>query len=410
MSDDRLFHRRLGHSQKVNSLSDLEEIVWRTYIQAADDFGVMLFTAIELRREHDRLMKRSDQVVQRMFERVRDAGLVHTFEHQGRTYCFQRDWQEFQKVRYPFRTIHPRIPAEMLAECSLATQWLHTVWPGGGRDSKLPNWMPPKDWGPPGWPVTPTRELRSGTVPERFRNGSGPRACAGVARGIPAPVPTQAQIHAPTPQLEPAPAIRVPATSQENLPALTRRDSPNDGKAVENQDPLTSSTHGLPAVVRGGASTPGGSPDDRRLRVVRGDQASDPGAGLHLPSGAWSHHPGDDSGGTSLRAPARSSTDLVIDAPAADSASDASANDAEGSEASVCGGRRALSSTIAELRERFARDVEPVGRRPRALGVQPESHASAADRPVAERAEAATVSPNEDRLGADRARGVRGQR
>lgn len=210
MPDDRLFHKRLGHSVKVNGLSDIEEIVWRTYIQSADDFGVMLFSAIELRREHDRLLKRSDVVVQRMFERVRDVDLVRTFEHQGRTYAYQRDWQDWQKVRYPLRTIHPRIPAQLLTTCSLATQWLHTVWPGGGgRDGdRLPKWHPPKDWVPPDWVRLQDGSCNgSATLQDRCR----PRARAGVARGIPIPFP----ISVPDPDPSRSPAPEEPARADE---------------------------------------------------------------------------------------------------------------------------------------------------------------------------------------------------
>ena len=55
MPDDRLFHKKLGHSVKVNSLTADEEIVWRTYVLAADDFGVMRFSADPLRDAHERL-------------------------------------------------------------------------------------------------------------------------------------------------------------------------------------------------------------------------------------------------------------------------------------------------------------------------------------------------------------------
>lgn len=151
MSDDRLFHKRLGHSAKVNSLTDLEELAWRTYVQEADDFGVMLFNALELQKGHDRLAKRPSRHVQRMLERVCGVDLIRTFTHQGLVYCYQWDWQDWQKRRYASGTIHPRLPADVLETCSLATQWLHTIWPGGSRDTKLPTWEPETDWTPPDW-------------------------------------------------------------------------------------------------------------------------------------------------------------------------------------------------------------------------------------------------------------------
>ncbi len=137
--DDRLFHKTAGHSDKVNLLTDLEEIVWRTYIcGGADDFGVMRFEAAPLRNAHDRLMKRGDRQIQRMLERVAEVGLIQTFEHQGRRYCFQTDWQRWQHVRYPCKTIHPAPPPEALALCCPHTRWLFRHHPGG---AKLASWQ-----------------------------------------------------------------------------------------------------------------------------------------------------------------------------------------------------------------------------------------------------------------------------
>ena len=137
MPDDRLFHKRLGHSEKVNALSDLEDIVWRTYIQAADDFGVMRFSALPLQDFYDRLARVPDVAVMQMLQRVVEVGLIRVFSHQGRAYCYQHDWQDFQKVRYPLASSNPRIPGDLLAACTLPTQWLHTLWPGGGGRGPL---------------------------------------------------------------------------------------------------------------------------------------------------------------------------------------------------------------------------------------------------------------------------------
>jgi hypothetical protein len=133
MPDDRLFHKSLGHSQKVNGLTDLEDIVWRTYIQAADDFGVMRFQALPLQDAYDRLANRNPRVVQRALEGVAGAGLVHTFTHQGQVFCYQRTWQRYQKVEYPRTTIQPRPPDSELAECCELTRHLFQFHPGGRR-------------------------------------------------------------------------------------------------------------------------------------------------------------------------------------------------------------------------------------------------------------------------------------
>lgn len=144
MPDDRLFHKTLGHSEKVNSLTDLEEIVWRTYVNGgSDDFGVMRFDAAPLQNAHDRLLARPARQVMKMLERVAAIGLVETFTHQTRTYCFQVDWQDWQHIRYPQRTVHPIPATAMLARCSENTRWLLSHHPGG---VKLPAWRAPKNW------------------------------------------------------------------------------------------------------------------------------------------------------------------------------------------------------------------------------------------------------------------------
>lgn len=187
MADDRLFHKRLGHSQKVTALSAEEELVWRTYVQEADDFGVMLMSGIEIQRGHDRFRVMRFKAVQQMLDRVLTVGLVRAFEHQGRVYCYQWDWQTYQKVRYPLATINPRIPSALLASCDLPTQWLHTLWPGSaGRENKLSRWQPPNDWTPPAWPDSSGNGSVPvpGTVPGTFPEGSALRATrARVVRG-----------------------------------------------------------------------------------------------------------------------------------------------------------------------------------------------------------------------------------
>ena len=57
------------------------------------------------------------------------------FEHQGARYLYQWDWQDFQRVRFPARTLHP-LPAS--AEVSARTHHLWSVHPGGARVPALP--------------------------------------------------------------------------------------------------------------------------------------------------------------------------------------------------------------------------------------------------------------------------------
>ena len=133
MPHDRLFHPELGHSVKVNTLTDFEEIVWRTYIMAADDFGVMRFQPLPLQNFYDRLAQRPAKAIQRALERIEQVGLIRTFEHQGCRYCFQDTWQNYQKIEYPRTTILPRPPAELLSACSEKTRHLFNYHPGGVR-------------------------------------------------------------------------------------------------------------------------------------------------------------------------------------------------------------------------------------------------------------------------------------
>lgn len=144
MPDDRFLHRRLGHSEKVNSLSDFEFRVWSQFILSSDDFGVMRFSATTLQADNDAIASKGTKIVQRAIERLAIVGLIRTFQHQNRTYCYQHDWQDWQKVRYPSKTIHPLPPADAIAECSRNTRWLFAHYPGG--EDKMPSWKAPKEW------------------------------------------------------------------------------------------------------------------------------------------------------------------------------------------------------------------------------------------------------------------------
>ncbi len=136
MPDDRLFHKRLGHSDKVSRLTDFEFIVWCSYVLSADDFGVLRFSAVTLQSDHDRLAGKSPKTVQRALDVVRDAALIDTFTHQGRVYGFQPDWQDWQHVDYPRATIHPAPPADCRERCSEATRKLFDIHPGGWRGKR----------------------------------------------------------------------------------------------------------------------------------------------------------------------------------------------------------------------------------------------------------------------------------
>ena len=168
MPADRLLHARLGHSAKVSSLSDLEYRVWTTYVLATDDFGVMRADAVAFQAAHDALSTRPAEEIAKCVERLVMVGLVAAFEHQAARYLYQWDWQDFQRVRFPARTLHP-LPDS--AEVSARTHHLWSVHPGGARVPTLP-----KDSG------TTSAELR-----KLFRRTSGEAArdAEGAAASLP---------------------------------------------------------------------------------------------------------------------------------------------------------------------------------------------------------------------------------
>ncbi len=130
MPSDRLFHPRLGHSVKVSSLSDLAYRVWTTYVLAADDFGVLRASPVAIQAASTALEQRPSRTITKCLDRLIAVDLVRTFTHQGDRYLYQPDWQEFQKVRFPARTMQP-LPRD--AEVSAPTAQLWDKHPGGRR-------------------------------------------------------------------------------------------------------------------------------------------------------------------------------------------------------------------------------------------------------------------------------------
>ena len=130
MPADRLFHPRLGHSVKVSALSDLEFRVWTTYQLAADDFGVIRASPLAVQAANDALAKRSTRVISRSLGRLVDVDLVRPFTHQRALYIYQRDWQDFQKVRFPAKTIQP-LPLGDDRDVTPKTRELWLAHPGG---------------------------------------------------------------------------------------------------------------------------------------------------------------------------------------------------------------------------------------------------------------------------------------
>jgi hypothetical protein len=131
MPIDRFLHPRAGRSVKVSMLTDLEYRVWTQYLLSSDDFGVMRKSALAIQNGNDHLANRKQTQIQRCLETLTRIGLLQKFEHQGRWYLFQHDWQKWQKVEYPRATNEPQPPPESLALCDEATAELFGKHPGG---------------------------------------------------------------------------------------------------------------------------------------------------------------------------------------------------------------------------------------------------------------------------------------
>jgi hypothetical protein len=129
MPADRLLHPRLLHSEKVTSLSHTDFRVWLTYQLTADDYGVMRKSAMTIQASCDALAGEKSKAIDASLDRIVACGLVKKFEHQGRTYVYQSDWQNFQRVKHPRDTMQPLPPDDVIASCSSATRKLFAQHP-----------------------------------------------------------------------------------------------------------------------------------------------------------------------------------------------------------------------------------------------------------------------------------------
>lgn len=163
MPDDRFFHPKLGHSVKVSALDNFQFRVWTTYILAADDFGVMKMAAVTIQAANVALEDVPQSEIVQALQALVDVGLVEKFDHQGRDYICQLDWQRFQKVRYPRESLNPVPPPSILERCDKATQVLFLRRIGEGRERDAVNTIADG--------FLPALGL-SGTVTHQYRIGS----------------------------------------------------------------------------------------------------------------------------------------------------------------------------------------------------------------------------------------------
>lgn len=150
-----MIHPRIGHSDKVSKLSDLEYRVWIQTLLSADDFGVLRFSVITLQADNDALAAKHGKAIEKALNALAKCGLLAIFEHQGRRYACHPQWQVYQKVEYPRETIQPKPTPDVFGRLEPKTQELFHLWP---KPPRRPRGDKSSD------------ELR--TIPEPFPNGS----------------------------------------------------------------------------------------------------------------------------------------------------------------------------------------------------------------------------------------------
>lgn len=122
MPDFRKLHNGHGNSQKLATLNDYEFRVWNQYRASADDFGVCPMSAPKLQGDNRRLAADPPGKVLKALKQLIEVGLVVPFEHQGQTYICTLNWQDFEDLQYPRKSLNPIPPIEVFQILSEKSQ------------------------------------------------------------------------------------------------------------------------------------------------------------------------------------------------------------------------------------------------------------------------------------------------
>lgn len=135
MPDYRKLHNGHGNSQKLALLSDYEFRVWNQYRATADDFGVCPFLPAKLQGDNRRLATDPPSKVLKAMKRLIEVELVIPFDHQGQVFICSPNWQDFEDIKYPRRSLNP-VPGEAIQTlCSESTRNLFSKSENHFQDS-----------------------------------------------------------------------------------------------------------------------------------------------------------------------------------------------------------------------------------------------------------------------------------
>lgn len=107
MSDARIIHKKASGGERVCLLNHLEHRVWVQYVLSSDDYGVMRYSVSGIRHDNPRLEEEPLKKVEAALRRVVDVELVRVFDHQGKLFLWQPDWNDWQQVKYPRLSVNP---------------------------------------------------------------------------------------------------------------------------------------------------------------------------------------------------------------------------------------------------------------------------------------------------------------